>query len=332
MGANWIHGIDQNPIFKIARENGLLNQQYQGRKLGKKILFVQENGDPVNTKVVEEVDFAYGMLINQCEEFYQLQIPTPVESVGEFLQREFCERMERYGQKDFELRQQILRQRMLSECIVGGCDTLEDLSLSEIGAFKELPGVHHVIPPGFEAVLNILRADVPDASINLNHEVTTINWQSPENANNFEVCIDCQNGKRVHANHVIVTTSLGVLKKYRTKLFTPPLPNYKNDAMDRLTIGTVNKVILEFDGQVLPNEVFRLELVWKVHDNIHEDIKDSWVKKIGAFEAITENVLIGKYNSSWTTAASISLQDYCFQFNHEKLIDCIMIKLVNGIP
>jgi spermine oxidase len=315
LGANWIHGIDQNPIFKIAREHGLLDTHYQGRKLGKKIMFVQECGSPVNTKVVEEVDFAYGMLINQCEEFYQEQIPTPVDSVGEFLEREFAERMCRYSARDLQLRQRILRQRMLGECIVGGCHSLGEMSLSEIGAFKELPGVHHVIPPGFEAVLNILRSDVPDARIQLNQEVTQITWRrelnddnhddnavsatSPTNAANVSpVCIECANGKRYNADHVIVTSSLGVLKKYQTRLFSPPLPNFKTDAMNRLTIGTVNKVILEFDGQVLPDEVFRLELIWDINNEEIADMKDSWVKKIGAFEAVAHNVLIGKHFSS----------------------------------
>jgi len=78
LGANWIHGIDLNPIYKIAVANNLLSNQYSGRHLGKKMMFVTENGDPVNARIVQDVDLNYGMLMSECEDFYKQQIPTPV--------------------------------------------------------------------------------------------------------------------------------------------------------------------------------------------------------------------------------------------------------------
>jgi len=98
LGANWIHGIDLNPIYKIAVANNLLSNQYAGRHLGKKMMFVTEGGDPVNARLIQDVDFNYGMLMSECEDFYKQQIPTPIEgdSVGAFVEREFEDRIRKY--------------------------------------------------------------------------------------------------------------------------------------------------------------------------------------------------------------------------------------------
>ena len=284
-------------------KNDLLPPSYQGRQLGKKVLFVTETGDPVNTKIVEEVDWTYGMLMAQVEEFYQCQLPTPKDddSVGAFVEREFCYRFERYTGEDFHLRKMILEQRLLGESIIAGCNSMYDLSLSEIGCFEELAGLHYVIPPGFQTVVDKLKQDIPQEKILLEHPVTQITYNNsanPSNANTsqYQVCVECQNGKRFYADHVIVTVSLGYLKKFQKRMFNPPLPNYKVDSIERLCIGTVNKVVLEFEKRVLPEDIFRIEMIWN-RDNIeNEDLHVSWIKKISSFEVINAqgNALIGK--------------------------------------
>jgi len=97
LGANWIHGIELNPIFKIAKKHNLLSNQYAGRHLGKKMLFVTEQGAPVNGRVVESVDMDYGMLMSECDDFFQQQQPTPdeCESVGMYIEQVFEHRIEK---------------------------------------------------------------------------------------------------------------------------------------------------------------------------------------------------------------------------------------------
>ena len=267
-------------------------------------MFCKEHGDPVNTKVVEEVDWTFGMLMAQTEDFFQMRIPTPVEndSVGAFLWREFDSKMERYQGQDYKLRHMIFEQRMLNEAVISGCDDLSQVALSEVGCFQELPGVHYVIPPGFEAVPKLLLQNIPKASVMLNHAVTQVTWHtshnSANNANNannkYPVCVECTNGKKFYADHVLVTTSLGCLKKCSGRMFNPQLPEFKLSSIDRLSMGTVNKVILEFGERVLPEGVTRLECIWDRDCSDRDNIKSDWVKKIGAFEAIAETVLVGE--------------------------------------
>ena len=301
MGANWVHGIETNPIYKLAVDNNLLTPQYlQGRKLGEKLMFKQENGEPVHTKLVEEVDWVYGMLMNECEEFYQLGVPTPLEndSVGAFLEREFECRIQS-SVRNKKIHQQILRHRMLGECVISGCDSMWDLALSEVGSFEELPGVHYAIPPGFQSAISILEQNVDQSQIRLNHCVTEINWKpSTDGASSRptgEVHVTCSNGCTFIGEQVLVTLPLGYLKKYSSRLFNPHLPDFKTHAIENISMGTVNKMLLEFDKVVLPDGVRRLELIWNMDGVDTSDLKNSWYKKIGSFDAIEDNVLIGKF-------------------------------------
>ena len=79
------------------------------------------------------------------------------------------------------------------------------------------------------------------------------------------------------------------------RIFSPTLPLIKTDAIANIGMGTVNKVILVFDGQVLPDEVFRLEMIWDRDNYNSEDVAQNWVRKIPFFEAVAQNALMGLF-------------------------------------
>lgn len=108
------------------------------------------------------------------------------------------------------------------------------------------------------------------------------------------VCVECSNGKKFYADVCLVTISLGYLKQHSARLFHPPLPDSKVEAIQRVAMGTCNKIILEFDGQVLPDGIFRLEMVWDYSNDEGENLADRWHKKIGSFEAVADDVLMGE--------------------------------------
>ncbi|ELT94559.1 hypothetical protein CAPTEDRAFT_225468 [Capitella teleta] len=266
LGANWIHGIHANPIYKIATQHNLLSKLYQGRKLGQRMMFLHQDGHPVNTKN---------------------------DSVGAFIWREFSEKLDRYHGQERHIREMVLHQRLLGECIISGCNNMNDIALSEVGSFQELPGVHYVIPPGFEQICHILKENIPSEALRLKHAVSQIKYGQADGAEH-PVCVECQNGQKFYADHVIVTVSLGYLKQHHDRLFEPLLPVEKLSAFERVAMGTVNKVILEFDGQILPDGIFRLELIWdRLEEDELVDLSERWFKKLGSFEAVTDNVLMG---------------------------------------
>ncbi|KAJ6636278.1 Peroxisomal N(1)-acetyl-spermine/spermidine oxidase [Pseudolycoriella hygida] len=102
---------------------------------------------------------------------------------------------------------------------------------------------------GYKTVFDYLTKKLPDPSkalpvdekIQLNKEVTNIDW------NSNEVIVKCADGSEYRADHVIVTVSLGYLKKHHPTLFTPKLPQKKITAIQNTGFGTLGKIFLEFE-------------------------------------------------------------------------------------
>ena len=103
----------------------------------------------------------------------------------------------------------------------------------------------------------------------------------------------CSNGNIFQADSLLVTIPLGYLKKFAGRLFNPQLPDFKTEAIENIAMGTVNKMLIEFDDAVLPDVVRQLELIWDMEGMDTSDMNNNWYKKIGSFESIQDNVLIG---------------------------------------
>jgi spermine oxidase len=95
-------------------------------------------------------------------------------------------------------------------------------------------------------------------------EVTNIDWNT-----NSKSAVKCSDGSIVHADHVVVTTSLGVLKQSHEQLFTPKLPKENKCAIDEISFGAVGKIFLEFDEKFWEDDWVGFSLLWS-----DEDLKD----------------------------------------------------------
>lgn len=135
LGATYIHGIESNPIYQIAEQNNLL-QLTQRELKNAAVLTVTEDGEELNPKLVQEVDWHYGMLMQNCEEFFMLRKPTPLEndSVGQYMRRELGQYLDRFTGHERKLRASLFNQRLLHEaCLCGSDEAMNDVSLQEIG-------------------------------------------------------------------------------------------------------------------------------------------------------------------------------------------------------
>ncbi|CAH1784526.1 unnamed protein product [Owenia fusiformis] len=299
LGANYIHGIERNPIFQLAEENNLLALLNKNKTLSKRVVFVTEAGEQVPSKTVKEVDWCYGLLMQQCEAFFQCGMQTPIEndSVGGFLDREMERRLAKHDGDDQYIRRLIFKQRLAVEAMISGADNMYEVSLGELGSYEELPGVHYAIPPGFEEVLEVLKRSIPKENFYLNHAVKNIDWQNGvqgSDGTHKSVCVECRNGKKFYADHVICTVPLGYLKSNSRELFHPVLPEEKIEAIQRLEFGTVDKIILEFSEAIpLESDMRKLALLWDNSSIDGQDLSSTWYKHIFSFDAIHENVLLG---------------------------------------
>lgn len=106
---------------------------------------------------------------------------------------------------------------------------------------------------GYKAILDHLRASIPEHMFHFNNSVVNIEHSADG------VILKTSNGERTKMyDYVIVTSSLGHLKKYHRQLFTPPLPRQKVEAIEK--IGSFNS--------------FRYSS-WNIMDRSHSDSEES---------------------------------------------------------
>ncbi|KAL8558515.1 hypothetical protein ACOMHN_038839 [Nucella lapillus] len=294
MGANWIHGVENNPIYQIADENHLLQLRHKDKSLRSKTMFVGENGSVVNDRLVKEIDLLYGLLLTQCENFFTdgLSVPEDDDSVGAFLQRNFEDKVGHYNNGDRHVRELIFGHRKLLECCISGCDNLDEVALQDFGSYENLPGIHYTIPPGFDTILDILGKNTPKDNIVFNSPVRCVKWDLGAESD-YPVCVEMENGETHYANHVIVTVSLGVLKTACDRMFQPSLPSEKVQAINGLGYGVVDKVFLEFDQPIVGSDIFRLNILWDDETPHKPEMCHSWTRKIYSFEVVHERILVG---------------------------------------
>ncbi|KAJ5942068.1 hypothetical protein N7516_002236 [Penicillium verrucosum] len=100
-----------------------------------------------------------------------------------------------------------------------------------IGGYQQLPYGLYMLPE---------KLDVRTGKI-----VTGISYDTTKSNSKQKAVVQCEDGEKFLADHVVFTGSLGVLKQQKIK-FEPPLPDWKRGAIDRLGFGIMNKVVLVF--------------------------------------------------------------------------------------
>eukprot|EP00118_Oscarella_pearsei_P027195 m.310890 g.310890 ORF g.310890 m.310890 type:complete len:745 (+) comp56235_c0_seq1:87-2321(+) len=108
----------------------------------------------------------------------------------------------------------------------------------------EFTGSHLTVRNGYSCLPSRLGEDL---NIILQTEVNNISYTDSGVGIKAVSQVD-QKETMYHADAAIVTLPLGVLKKCDAVQFHPPLPEWKNGAIDRLGFGNLNKVILCFES------------------------------------------------------------------------------------
>lgn len=127
--------------------------------------------------------------------------------------------------------------------------------------------------------------------------------ESDSGNNDFPIRVTCEDGRVFNAEHVICTIPLGVLKKCHKTLFDPELPHYKQESIEHLMFGTVDKIYLEYDRPFLSADISEIMLLWdddKYEEHAsdeeratHEFLTKHWFKKIYSFAKISDTLLLG---------------------------------------
>ncbi|PSN63477.1 hypothetical protein BS50DRAFT_114215 [Corynespora cassiicola Philippines] len=125
--------------------------------------------------------------------------------------------------------------------------SVNQLSLSgwdqDIG--NEFEGEHTEIIGGYQQVPRGLWQLPGKLDVRFNSAVKCIQY-SVESRAGKAVKVECHNGETFEADELVITTPLGVLKS-GSITFQPPLPDWKQDVVERMGFGLLNKVILVYE-------------------------------------------------------------------------------------
>ncbi|CAA9957668.1 Lysine-specific histone demethylase 1 [Pyrenophora teres f. maculata] len=126
--------------------------------------------------------------------------------------------------------------------------SVNQLSLSgwdqDIG--NEFEGEHSEVIGGYQQVPRGLWQCPSKLDVRFNTPIKTVHYDTEERQVGKAVRIECTNGEVYEADQVILTTPLGVLKSGSIK-FEPPLPDWKQDVIERMGFGLLNKIILVYE-------------------------------------------------------------------------------------
>lgn len=101
---------------------------------------------------------------------------------------------------------------------------------------------------------------------------------------NNEIIVKTSDGKSYTADKVLVTVSLGVLKNNHKELFEPKLPEVNVKAIENLSFGIVNKILLEYSQPWWPSNWTSANILCTDADEINFGEDSKWLKNmVGVF-------------------------------------------------
>ncbi|XP_051150246.1 probable polyamine oxidase 5 [Andrographis paniculata] len=270
LGATYIHGTEGSPIYKIADESNLLHSQTPWESMNgfsQSPLTAAEGGHLLNPSSISPISQIFKTLINSIrgnETILTSEIATRLSknlSVGSFLREGFeIYRESSKNRNGVELGFGRWSSEKLEDAIfamfeniersISAVDELDGLDYISEKEYTRFPGEDLTIARGYSGVIESLASDLPVGTIQLSRKVSKIEWQPDDNQISGEdrpVKLHFSDGSTMSADHVIVTVSLGVLKRGISEdggFFDPALPSFKTDAISRLGYGVLDKVFL----------------------------------------------------------------------------------------
>ncbi|MBN3308430.1 SMOX oxidase, partial [Amia calva] len=303
LGANWIHGQQGNPIYHLAKEHGLLTEGTETVMclpgfVTPRDYFFHEHGRQLPVELVEEVCSFFSKLTDKAFE-HALDEKYTHKSLGDYLDEEFKDSLWA-NSKDSK---RVFEWCKRSECTDEASSSLYELSASELGLYTALDGgfFNSLGPGGYQHILDVFLKSLAADVLVCSKPVKCIQWGLDKKEQASEVAhpvkVICEDGQELHADHVIVTASLGVLQEKAPAMFEPSLPEVKMTAIKKLGFGTVDKIYLKFNERFWPEDCVGIQLVWEegfedkeVLTSLDEESwKKAWYKKICGFDIVARH-------------------------------------------
>ncbi|XP_068627256.1 spermine oxidase-like [Battus philenor] len=273
LGAEWIHGERPSRVYDTAIKNNIsiISQDLTMEAFN-------SDGSRADSQLVNDlINFCISSLDGGSND---------TEPLSSFITRKLKDHLK-------ETSPQLLENDVFMEAFLDLMDLIVDNyegsnswnDVSTYTHYKELEGDQHLswhrngYKTFFELLLNTYNGGpgLSNLDIKLNTEVTKINWPLTPST---PVEVKCKNGEVYKAQNVIITVSIGVLKERHGKLFHPPLPKDKVEAIERLNIGVMDKIVFSFENAWWPKHVTFFAFLWKKEDKMNVPAEDAWMTRI----------------------------------------------------
>ncbi|KAB0791330.1 hypothetical protein PPYR_03130 [Photinus pyralis] len=235
LGAQWCHGEQDNVVYSLVKDLKILKRDDQAAELYHSRL---EAVDQAFAKSLAEI-----IDVNGLEDNIQ-----PNLTVGEYLTNIYQKAVLATWQSGSE-------RKLAEECL----EVFHMQILAENGAPSwfnisvdddyEVCSGHQQLSwgtLGYNTIIEVLLRTVPDSRMTdrilLDKEVIAVN------CSDISCVVTCSDGTHYTGDHVIFTSSLGVLKSNRVH-FTPELPSEKAIAIRSLGFGVVGKIFLYYSNR-----------------------------------------------------------------------------------
>ncbi|KAH3862526.1 spermine oxidase-like [Dreissena polymorpha] len=289
MGANWIHGSSHaNSVFSIADQIGAITPYRLDNTASHR--FLREDGTEIDR---QSVLTGYNIFKKAEHEMYsQMKALKPENGKPVYIP------ITRYLQLFDQERQQLKPDQNVADITLvltafenyirnHEGDELERIAWEGSSSWNVEEGGEIHIPGGYVQILQHLMKGIPRSALKLNSEVTKISYAK----GGRKTLVTIKNGAQYEADHVIVTCSIGYLKKHMGTLFDPPLPIEKSRTIRSIGMGRMNKIFLEFESPVTKPSYNGIILAWK--DSKVD--KATWYKRILGFDQVftKDNTILG---------------------------------------
>ncbi|CAD6204122.1 GSCOCG00009874001-RA-CDS [Cotesia congregata] len=268
LGAQWVHGEKDNAAYKLAHPLGLLESSSKLNNYSNHV-FAMSDGKIVPAEETAEIWRLYYLISDGINEKLKGN-EDKFNSYGDYFIQEYNKVYEKNKYTNEKRAKEYLGWMERFDDSIQGSDTWYDVSTHGILEYWICEGdlLLNWKTSGFQTILQLMMNDSKvnsdvkiEDKIKLSQEVENINYTNPN-----EIIVTTADGNNYTASNVIITTSLGVLKNYHKKLFNPSLSLAKQQTIEGLNFGSVNKIFLEFPYRWWPEDSAGFGFIWQDDD------------------------------------------------------------------
>ncbi len=279
MGASWIHGINNNPIYQLAQSGNIqiLETDYEEIELYGNNKFLSDQEQEIIEQRLETI-------LTEAEKIRKKRI---TQNQADISLRTALDQIIIKGDQKLSPQQlQELNYAINTTIEHEYADDIDHLSSYYWDTGSEVEGEDVLFPGGYSQITELLAKGL---DIKLNQIVKKIT------SNDQGVVVTTNQGS-FSAQKIIITLPLGVLKKGNIE-FSPQLPEQKINAINRLGMGVLNKVYLQFSDVFWDKQT---HLLGYIATN-----KGEWAEWLNIYRYTKQPVLLGFNAGSYGKAIEL---------------------------